>query len=102
MQDSADLETSVIFGCFEEYFKWLLFIEEPLSCFREFETEKHRQLLVDQSKQLHAEMVDSSVMEMVTHVANSVVKDTAIEKKTGLVKLKHDYQKSQLSLYFKQ
>ena len=103
IQDLTDLETfSAIFGCFEECFKWFSSLKSLSIVFREFETEKHRQLLDDQSKHLQVELLESTILEMVNHVANSVVKDTAIEKKTGLVKLKHDYQKSQLSLYFKQ
>ena len=47
-------------------------------------------------------LIEETVTEMVKHIASSVQKDTAIEKKTILVKYKHDFQRKKLAAYFKQ
>lgn len=47
-------------------------------------------------------LIEETVTGMVKHIASSVKKDTEIEKKTILVKYKHDFQRRKLAAYFKQ
>ena len=69
---------------------------------RDCVVKKEAALVATECNIIHQNLIDETVLGMIKHIAHSVYKDTAIEKKTVLVKYKHDFQRRKLAAFFKQ
>ena len=73
-----------------------------LSVYRDSQAKQRAAVLERESVALQQYLISATILEMVNNIVYSVYKDTELEKKADLVKIKHEYQRVKLETYFKQ
>lgn len=70
--------------------------------FRESERKQRAVLIERESLEIQEEIINDIVLEMVGKAAFTVHKDTELEKKSELLKVKENIKREKLAYYFKQ